>query len=84
VLDGMERMKVCIAYQYRGKRTKYDPLDLQCWEEITLVFLEFPRRSENTHGMAEGDKLPAAARAYLSALEELAGGGEHRVDWPGS
>ena len=30
-------------------------------------------REEDTHGITEWDKLPAAARAYLRALEELAG-----------
>ena len=32
-----------------------------------------PGWSENTHGITEWDKLPPAARAYLRALEELAG-----------
>ena len=43
------------------------------WEECTPVYLEFPGWEENTHGITEWDKLPAAARAYLRALEELAG-----------
>ncbi|RBD91620.1 adenylosuccinate synthase, partial [Xanthomonas oryzae pv. oryzae] len=73
VLDGMEKLKVCIAYEYRGKRTEYAPLDAQGWEECTPVYLEFPGWTENTHGITEWDKLPVAARAYLRALEELAG-----------
>ena len=71
--DGMEKLKVCIAYEYRGKRTEYAPLDAQGWEECTPVYLEFPGWSENTHGITEWDQLPPAARAYLRALEELAG-----------
>jgi adenylosuccinate synthase len=27
VLDGMDKLKICIAYEYRGKRTEYAPLD---------------------------------------------------------
>ncbi|MBH1594140.1 adenylosuccinate synthetase [Stenotrophomonas maltophilia] len=73
VLDGMEKLKVCIAYEYRGKRTEYAPLDAQGWEECTPVYLEFPGWSENTHGITQWDDLPPAARAYLRALEELAG-----------
>jgi adenylosuccinate synthase len=73
VLDGMEKLKMCLAYDSRGTRTEYAPLDAQGWEEITPVYLEFPGWSENTHGVTEWDKLPAAARAYLRALEELAG-----------
>jgi len=73
VLDGMEKLKVCIAYEYNGKRTEYAPLDAQGWEECTPVYLEFPGWSENTHGITNWDDLPPAARAYLRSLEELAG-----------
>ncbi len=73
VLDGMEKLKICIAYEYRGKRTEYAPLDAAGWDECTPVYLEFPGWEENTHGITEWEKLPAAARAYLRALEELAG-----------
>jgi len=73
VLDGMNTLKVCIAYEYRGKRTEYAPLDEAGWDEITPVYLEFPGWEESTHGITEWDRLPPAARAYLRALEELAG-----------
>jgi adenylosuccinate synthase len=73
VLDGMEKLKVCIAYEYRGKRTEYAPLDAEGWKECTPVYLEFPGWSESTHGVTDWDQLPPAARAYLRALEELAG-----------
>ncbi|AXI84108.1 adenylosuccinate synthase [Xylella taiwanensis] len=73
VLDGMDKLKVCIAYEYHDKRSEYAPLDVQGWEECTPVYLEFPGWNENTHGITAWDKLPPAARAYLRALEELAG-----------
>ena len=73
VLDGMEKLKICIAYEYRGKRTEYAPLDAAGWEECTPVYLEFPGWNESTHNVTDWEQLPAAARAYLRALEELAG-----------
>ncbi len=73
VLDGMEKLKVCIGYQYRGKQTEYAPLDAQGWDECEPVYLELPGWQESTHGVTEWDKLPPAARAYLRTLEELAG-----------
>ncbi len=73
VLDGLPTLKMCIAYRYRGKETEYAPLDAQGWDECEPVYLEFPGWNETTHGITEWEKLPAAARAYLRALEELAG-----------
>jgi adenylosuccinate synthase len=73
VLDGMDKLKICIAYEYRGKRTEYAPLDAAGWDECTPVYLEFPGWTERTHGITRWDDLPPAARAYLRALEELAG-----------
>jgi adenylosuccinate synthase len=73
ILDGMDKLKICIAYEYRGKRTEYAPLDAGGWDECTPVYLEFPGWEETTHGITEWDRLPPAARAYLRALEELAG-----------
>ena len=73
ILDGMSTLKMCIAYQYRGKRTEYAPLDAEGWNECEPVYLEFPGWQESTHGITDWDKLPAAARAYLRALEELVG-----------
>ena len=73
VLDGLPSIKVCIAYEYRGKRRELAPLDADGWAECKPVYLEFPGWDESTAGIREWDKLPAAARAYLRAVEELSG-----------
>ena len=72
VLDGMPTIKVCIAYEYRGKQRTLAPLDAAGWDECKPVYLEFPGWSEPTQGIREFSKLPPAARAYLRAVEELA------------
>jgi adenylosuccinate synthase len=72
VLDGLPTIKVCIAYEYRGKQRTLAPLDAAGWEECKPVYLEFPGWSEPTSGVREFSKLPPAARAYLRAVEELA------------
>ena len=71
VLDGLETIKVCIAYEYRGKRRELAPLDADGWAECKPVYLEFPGWDQPTSGIREWNKLPAAARAYLRAIEEL-------------
>ncbi len=71
VLDGLETIKVCIAYEYRGKRRELAPLDADGWAECKPVYLEFPGWDQPTSGIREWNKLPAAASAYLRAIEEL-------------
>ncbi len=73
VLDGMSSIKVCVAYEYNGKKTEQAPLDAAGWAECKPVYLEFPGWEEPTCGVREFNKLPAAARAYLRAVEELSG-----------
>jgi len=73
VLDGLETIKVCIAYEYRGKRRELAPLDADGWDECKPVYLEFPGWQESTAGIRDWNKLPPAARAYLRAVEELSG-----------
>ncbi|HET7663066.1 MAG TPA: adenylosuccinate synthase [Rhodanobacteraceae bacterium] len=73
VLDGLPTIKVCVAYEYRSKRRELAPLDADGWRECKPVYLEFPGWEEKTSGVREWSKLPAAARAYLRAIEELSG-----------
>ena len=73
VLDGLPSIKVCIAYEYRGKRRELAPLDADGWAECKPVYLEFPGWEESTCGIRDWNKLPPAARAYLRAVEELSG-----------
>ncbi|KGI77350.1 adenylosuccinate synthase [Oleiagrimonas soli] len=73
VLDSVDTIKVCIAYEYRGKRRELAPLDADGWDECKPVYLEFPGWDQPTSGVREWSKLPAAARAYLRAIEELSG-----------
>ena len=73
VLDGLPSIKVCIAYEYRGRRRDLAPLDADGWDECKPVYLEFPGWEEPTSGVRDWNKLPAAARAYLRAVEELSG-----------
>jgi adenylosuccinate synthase len=73
VLDGLPTIKVCIAYEYRGKRRDLAPLDADGWDECKPVYLDFPGWEDPTSGIREWAQLPAAARAYLRAVEELSG-----------
>ena len=71
VLDSVETIKVCIAYEYRGKRRELAPLDAEGWAECKTVYLEFLGWDRPTSGFREWNKLPPAPRDYQRAIEEL-------------
>lgn len=73
VFDGMEKLKVCIVYEYCGKCIEYVLLDVQGWEECILVYLEFLGWIENIYGIINWDDLLSVVCVYLCVLEELVG-----------
>jgi adenylosuccinate synthase len=69
VLDGFEKIKVCVAYEVDGKRVETMPSDL---ENITPIYEELPGW-ESVVGVREWDKLPKTAQAYIRYLEKVMG-----------
>lgn len=73
VLDGLEQVKVCVAYRHDGKLSDVPPLLSDQYSGYEPVYEEMRGWSESTVGMRSMDSLPAAAREYLARLEELCG-----------
>jgi adenylosuccinate synthase len=73
VLDGMGTVKICVAYRLDGKEVDTPPVGADLFEKCEPVLIEMPGWSESTVGTRSMDKLPQAARDYLSRVEELCG-----------
>ena len=58
VLDGLEKLSICVDYEV----TK---------EEVLPVYLELPGWQETTAGIKKLEDLPVNARAYLDKIEEI-------------
>ncbi len=71
VLDGFERLKVCVAYELDGQRIDYLPAEQGAQARVRPVYEELPGWSEATCGRRSLQDLPAAAQAYVKRLEEL-------------
>ncbi len=71
VLDGLERVKICVAYRLEGKEVDTPPVGADRFAECEPVFIELPGWQESTVGATSMDELPAAARDYLKKIEEL-------------
>jgi adenylosuccinate synthase len=74
VLDGLETLRICIAYEdEQGNRTDIPPLAAEGYEAITPVYEDMPGWSEQTYGVTVYEQLPQAAKNYIKRLEELTG-----------
>ncbi len=73
VLTGIETLKVAVGYRCGDKRLDHIPKsmeELQCCEP---VYEEFPGWEEDLTGVTNLSGLPANARNYIQAVEEMAG-----------
>jgi len=73
VLDGFDRIKVCVAYRVHGETTMQMPAENALLEKIEPVYEEVPGWKTPTTGITSYDDLPAAARDYIAFLEERTG-----------
>jgi adenylosuccinate synthase len=69
VLDGFETIKICVGYEFEGRRIDYVPYDL---EHVTPVYETFPGW-ERVEGISDYDALPDSAKAYIETIEEVSG-----------
>ncbi len=73
VLDGLNRVKVCVGYRYQGQVLEWPPGNLELMSEVEPVYEELPGWKDSTGGARSWDELPRNAKLYLERLEELVG-----------
>jgi adenylosuccinate synthase len=73
VLDGLETLKICVAYKLNGSEVSVPPVGADGFEKCEPVYMEMPGWSESTIGVAGVEQLPENARLYLRKIEELTG-----------
>lgn len=71
VLDTFPTIKICTAYNLRGKIIHSLPATLSDLAACEPIYEEVEGWQTSTTGINSYDELPAAARAYLKRLEEL-------------
>ncbi len=73
VLDGLERIPVCVAYRCGDAEMSEFPADLDRLAACTPVLDSMPGWSRPTAGVRRMEDLPKEAHAYLARLEALTG-----------
>ncbi|MBC8164833.1 MAG: adenylosuccinate synthetase, partial [Bryobacteraceae bacterium] len=73
VLDEVESIPVCVAYEVNGKAVSEMPATNAAIESIKPVFEHLPGWKRSTRGVSDFDDLPSEARQYISFLESRSG-----------
>jgi len=71
VLGGLDPIKICTGYKYRGKALDHFPTSLNVLAECEPVYEEVPGWQEDISGINSYGQLPEATRSYLNRIEEL-------------
>jgi adenylosuccinate synthase len=73
VLDDHDEVRIATGYTIGGKAVAEIPARADRYEEAKPVYRTFPGWKSSTAGIESWDALPARAREYVTALEEIVG-----------
>lgn len=73
VLDSLETIRICVAYECNGKRFETVPANIRVLEKCRPVYEDFKGWKTPTKDVSRFEDLPPQARAYIRRLEELTG-----------
>jgi len=73
VLDGLDKIKICVSYELDGQKLDYLPSSIGMQARVTPVYKTLPGWKETTAGARTWADLPAPAVKYVRHIEELIG-----------
>jgi adenylosuccinate synthase len=73
VLDAVETIKVCVAYDCDGERLTTVPASIRKLERCTPIYEDFKGWNCPTTGCTRWEELPEQAQKYVQYLEKLTG-----------
>ncbi|GBF32431.1 adenylosuccinate synthetase [Desulfocucumis palustris] len=73
VLTGLESLKICTGYNYRGELLTEFPPTLKVLGECQPVYEEMPGWKEDISSVKSFAELPETARAYLNRISQISG-----------
>ncbi len=71
VLDDLEEIKICIAYDLDGKKMDYLPSAVDDQLKVKPVYRTFKGWKTSTNGIKKFDDLPKNAKQYINELEKF-------------
>lgn len=71
VLDGIDKIKICIGYKYNNTVYHDFPKEIDILQNCEPVYDEFEGWKESTAGVRDFDKLPENAKIYIREIEKI-------------
>ncbi len=71
VLDELDEINMCIAYELNGKKINYLPASAEEQFKIKPVYKVFKGWKSSTRGIKQFDKLPENAKIYIKDIEKF-------------
>ena len=71
VLDELDEINLCVAYELNGKKIDYFPSATKDQLNVKPVYKKFEGWKSKTQGVKNFDDLPEKAKIYLKAIEEF-------------
>ena len=71
VLDELDEIKMCIAYELKGKKIDYLPAAVDDQIDVKPIFKTFKGWKSSTKGIKKLSDLPINAKIYISELEKF-------------
>jgi hypothetical protein len=84
VLGGLDELKLCTAYRYKGQEVAYPPQEENGMAYVEPVYESMPGWKEDISGCRTYAELPQATRDYIERIEaDPRHPGVHRFRGPG-
>ena len=71
VLDELDEIKMCVAYELKGKKIDYLPAAVDDQIDVKPIFKTFKGWKSSTKGIKKLSDLPSNAKIYISELEKF-------------
>lgn len=71
ILDDFDEIKLCVGYEYKGKKYEGIPASLSVLAEIKPVYETFKGWKTSISKIRKYEDLPEEAKAYLKRIEEV-------------
>lgn len=69
VLSGFEKIKVCTAYNYKGKEVSHLPYNIE-EENVSPIYTELDGWKKDLTGLTDASELPESLMSYIEYLEK--------------